>query len=91
MPAELLFHQQKEANQLVEELMLLVTISEFLEFWLAAQFAMWNYYRANVWECLQANKTVAIVIAEAYPDRALLRRYTCWSVLQCVAVCCNVL
>jgi len=40
MPAELLFHQQKEANQLVEELMLLVTISEFLEFWLAAQFAM---------------------------------------------------
>jgi hypothetical protein len=40
MPAELLFHQQKEANHLVEELMLLVTISEILDFLPAAQFAV---------------------------------------------------
>lgn len=45
VPEDIIFHRQREANQLVEELMLL------------------------------ANQTVAQVVSEAFPERALLRRH----------------
>lgn len=45
IPEDMIFYRQREANQLVEELMLL------------------------------ANQTVAQVVSEAHPDRALLRRH----------------